>query len=82
MQLNFNISNIILLLIGLYFLIANAIEVGVARNLPESDSHRETLVRNASVALVVSIILVIVAGGMISGMIETCHTDVVYSKSF
>lgn len=82
MQLNFNISNTILLLIGLYFLIANAIEVGVARNLPETDSHRDTLVRNSSVALVVSIILVIVAGGMISGMIQTCNTDVVYSKSF
>lgn len=82
MQLNFNISNTALLLIGLYFLIANAIEVGVARNLPDTDSHKTTLVRNSSVALVVSIILIIVAGGMISGMIQTCNTDVVYSKSF
>jgi hypothetical protein len=82
MQLNFNISNSVLLLIGLYFLIANAIDVGVARGLPDSVSEKATLVRNSSVALVVSIILVIVAGGMILGMIETCNTEVVYSRSF
>ena len=81
MQLNFNISNISVLLIGLYFLIATAIDVGVARGLPDSVSEKKTLVRNSSVALVVSIVLVLIAGGMILGMISSCNAETVYSRT-
>lgn len=82
MQLNFNISNASLLLIGLYFLISNAIDVGVAGKLDDKVEEKKTLVRNSTVALIVSIILVLISGGMILGMIQSCSTETVYSKTF
>lgn len=82
MHLNFNISNAFLLLIGLYFLIASAIDVGVAKKLDDKVEEKKTLVRNSTVALVVSIILILISGGMILGMIQSCSTETVYSKTF
>ena len=80
MELNFNISNIALLLIGLYFMIASAIDIGVAKKLDEKVEQRKTLIRNSTVALVVSIVLIFVAGGMIAGMMSSCSAETLYSR--
>ena len=82
MELNFNVSNTVLLLIGLYFMIASAIDIGVAKKLDEKIPERKTIVRNSTLALMVSIVLIFIAGGMIAGMMSSCSTKSVYSRTF